>query len=68
MQPIELIEGPNQIPADLLEEEPGYQGPLPQKDEQFGDAILDEREGRMKANAKLRTIARITEKENGDEE
>ena len=66
IRPIEVVEPPAQIPADLLQEEPGYQGPEPQTEKQLADAVLDEYEGRMKANAKLRTIAEITGKENGD--
>ena len=59
-QAIEVQVAPPDIPADLLQEEPGYEGPLPLKFERdLARALLAEKEGRLRANSKLKGIAEI---------
>ena len=54
-----IIIPPPKVPADLLQPEPGYTGPVPQTEGQLSDALIAERRSRQAANAKLTTIGEI---------
>ncbi|GAB1361845.1 hypothetical protein MASR1M32_10810 [Rhodobacter sp.] len=50
---------PPAIPADLLQPCPGWRGPTPRTDGQFGDAAAAEKRGRERCNSQLAAIAAI---------
>lgn len=47
------------VPVELMEPEPGWQGPTPVTEGQLIDAAVAERNGRVRANEKLGTIREI---------
>ncbi len=48
-----------QIPIDLLQPCPGWRGPTPRTEGQFGDAAAAEKRGRERCNSQLAAIAGI---------
>lgn len=61
MAPIEVHSPPATIPADLLQVEPGYEGRVPETERDWALAAVAEKEGRVRANAKINGIRGIVE-------
>ena len=52
---------PRQVPADLLQGCAGYTGPHPSNEGQWSDAAVASEYGRICANARIKSIAKILE-------
>ena len=55
----ETVVLPTQIPADLLQLQPGWTGPAPMTDGQLSDALFLTERARQQLNAQIAAIAEI---------